>query len=239
MLKASSDRKTQAYPTQRNTFGTLPGRAEVGGTCPHATLGEGGCRHVKKGRKTATCYVDNLVRAYPGVKGVLQHNTDELLTASHERRVELFITEFERFYSDEIRRDKCKEFWYRVHWSGDVPDEGYAWALREAIEASPFLRFWGYTRSLFSVPILAGTPRLRWYISADDVNFDEAWAVYQKYLVDKHVNNIHFCYMGKEKKPGYEKALIGCPVDDGRLELQGGCHKCKLCLKGVPIHFAT
>jgi len=235
MIRASSDRKTQAYPAQRNTFGTLPGLPGEGGTCPGATTGAGGCSHVWKGRKTKVCYVDKLIRAYKGVKGVLQHNTEELTKATHDEKVALFITEFLRFYDEEKRREKSDAFWYRLHWSGDVPDEEYAWALKEAMEACPFIKFWGYTRSLFSVPILAGTKNLRWYISADATNVEESWELYQKYLMDPEVNNIHFCYLGKERPK--ELKLATCPVDAGRLDLEGGCHKCQLCFKGARIFF--
>jgi ferredoxin len=174
--------------------------------------------------------------AYGGVKGVLQHNTDETAEASHDALVAMFIEEFMRFYRDEKRRDKTQEYWYRIHWSGDVPDERYAHALKEAIEACPMVWFWGYTRSWFTLPIFAGVRNLQWYISADDDNFDEAWELYNEYLADE-VPNISFAYMGDSKPEEYRHRLATCPVDVKKMELEGACQKCKLCLHGAPVYF--
>jgi hypothetical protein len=236
MIKPASDRKTQAYPSQLNTFGTLPGDPRKGGTCPGATTAAGGCQEIKKGRKLPTCYVEKLMSAYKGVRTSLQHNTDLLLNANYDEKITLFLNEFLRFYDTEIKRNKVDQYLYRIHWSGDIPDEEYAQALKQAIIQMPHVGFWGYTRSMFSIPILASIPNLTWYISVDDVNKEQAMATYMEY---KHHSNIEIAYMAKEKPVLEETRLIACPVDTGKKELNMACQNCMLCMAGKPIWFKT
>ncbi len=236
-LKPSSDRKTQAYPGQKNTFGTLPGKVENGGTCPGATTGPGGCQHIREGRKIPACYVVKLTKIRKNVEGVLAYNTNLLNEASYDRKVALFIEEFMRFYKEEKRRGKVKKFQYRIHWSGDVPTMEYCEALKEAIRSCPFIGFWGYTRSMFTVPVMAGIKNLRWYISLDEDNYTEGLELYHRYEDRK---NIHVAYMG-EKKRDVEgiKNLVPCPVDIGKKALENACQDCRLCLWGKPVWFPT
>ena len=237
MIKASSDRKTQEYPSQKNTFGTMPGLPEKGGTCPSATTGAGGCQHIYKGRKLPDCYVEKLINIRKNVKNVLEHNTEILNKASYEEKVALFMKEFLRFYQAEERRCKPSKLLYRIHWSGDVPDEDYAQALKTAIEAMPMIGFWGYTRSFFTVPILRGIKNLRWYVSADDDNFK---AAEKCWLDNRRFGNIHIAYMGKTKaKLSDNTRLVPCPVDIGKKDLEQACPKCRLCVWGKPIWFKT
>ena len=58
-------------------------------------------------------------------------------------------------------------------------------------------------------------------------------------MVDENIENISACYMSKEAPDNFEKEMAGCPVDMKRMDLEGGCHNCKLCLKGVDIWFKT
>lgn len=231
-LKPTADRKTQAYSGQKNTFGLLPGSPSNGGTCPGATYGCGGCQYVPEGRIVPVCYVEKILRVRKAVARSLEFNTELFKGVSYQKKVLLLGREFMRFYREESKRRRVTEYWYRLHWSGDIPDPEYAHALREAIEMFPFINFWGYTRSFFSVPILAGLDNLRWYISLDDDNRQEGLEVYAKY---QDRGNIHVCWMSDSCPDGF----CPCPVDVGRMELENACQKCKLCLTGKPVWFNT
>jgi len=237
MIKPTDDRKTQAYRGQKNTFGLLPGDPRCGGTCPGATFGPGGCRESLSGRVTPVCYVERILALRPAVCRVLAHNTRLLLDTTYDQRLALFLQEFLRFYSLEKRKKRTTDLRYRLHWSGDIPDEEYACALREAIEACPFIQFWGYTRSFFSVPILAGLKNLAWYLSLDSCNFDEGWKVYQKH---KDAGNIHIALMAKNnRKLPDGTRLVACPVDEGKKALELACFSCRQCFSGKSIFFRT
>ena len=231
LLKPTSDRKTQAYPGQRNTYGLMRGPIAEGGTCPGCTIGPGGCCERPGGRKTTTCYVDKLTRAYPGVKASLCYNRDLLNESGHEGKVLLLLKEFLRFSKECL--DNKAELNYRIHWSGDVFDLRYAKALREAITDCHFINFWAYTRFFDCVPLLAGIPNLQLYLSLDKVNFETGYPVYLKYMKA----NVHYCYMGDEKPD--DDVLTPCPVDIDKLPLEGACHKCRLCLTGHNVWFKT
>lgn len=239
-LRPSSDRKVRLYPTQKNSFGTTPGLPKDGGTCPQATTGEGGCAYIKPKRKNPTCYVVGLMKAYKGVKGVLDHNRDVVKGCDTiEELTEVFDSEFKRFRYTERARGNTTMLNYRIHWSGDIPDKPYARALADAIMANPEINFWNYTRSTFAIPILAGIPNLRQYLSVDPDNREEMLEVYEKW---RHHGNIHLAWMGKTnpyKDGDFPHRLVACPVDEKKMELEGGCHKCKLCLKGKDVFFRT
>jgi hypothetical protein len=232
-LKPTADRKTQVRSSQKNTFGLLPGLPEDGGTCPGATGGCAGCLSKPNGRKTSICYVDRLMRGRKAIGRVLKSNTELFSEAIYSEKVLLLLREFKRFYETETKRKSCdSELWYRIHWAGDIPDPEYAHALREAIEVFPFINFWGYTRSFFSVPMLAGLKNLRWYISLDDENRQEGLEVYNQFS-DR--GNIHLCWMRETCPDGFRP----CPVDSGRMELEYACQQCRLCLTGKPVWFKT
>ena len=173
-LKPTSDRKTRFWTNQYNTFGLLPGPVKAGGTCPGCTTGEGGCWHLAKGRKTHTCYVDGLMGCYKGVKAILQHNTDLLKSSTREEMEDILSDEFNRFRRVELmharKSSTAANLHYRLHWSGDVFSTVYAEALKAAMEASPDIQFWTYTRSWDIVPILCTVPNLKLYLSLDAQN---------------------------------------------------------------------
>jgi len=262
-IKPTCNRKTRAYSSQQNTFGLLPGKTlwknEVMGTCPGATTGEGGCCCIKDGRKTPECYVFGTIGAYPGVYPVLRDNTKLLRNAGDAVQKDI-MNEFSRFYEKEMTRKmqgKTYSLNYRLHWSGDIFNEEYARALRNAINAFPLINFWCYTRNMSAVPILNNIPNLNLYISLDPQNFDEGMSVYTE---NKELApNLRLCYMSpvndfKERLKAYAPKFAGqnalrkilgskpknskllefpistCPSDAGVTESDGVCHRCKQCL---------
>jgi hypothetical protein len=231
-LKPSGDRKVRAYKNQKNTFGLLPGPAA---TCPGATTSEGGCAHVPAGRKLSVCYAARLVNARPNVRAVLEHNTKLLTQASGYEQQALLQYEFERFLQADIKkRPKEKERYYRLHWSGDIFSKEYANALASAMLAFPEISFWNYTRSFEWLQPLREVPNCVTYLSLDKCNSAEGTLTYRGLGYPE--DNMSLCMMSPlEPRSNY----TACPQDSGKLELEGACHKCKLCLKGKPVWFKT
>lgn len=223
-LKPTVDRKVWAYKGQRNTFGLLPGPE---GTCPGATLGAGGCRTMTRpGRPD--CYVYRIMQIYGGVRRILEHNTMLLKGAAQPVQEELLRNEFQRFVNDPRRPEGgC----YRLHWAGDIFDRQYARALRRTMEEFSQVNFWTYTRSFDLVDEFRGQRNLLLYLSLDPCNRDLGLATHAREPWTR------ICWLEPTRPEGLK--LLACPVDEGRLALEGACHKCRLCLRGHSIWFKT
>ena len=258
-IRPTSDRKVRKYKTQQNCYGLLPGRD---GSCPGATLGPGGCCWVKDGRKHEVCYVAGLMAIYKGVRPILEHNTKILKEADLQQKQQILEAEFQRFYDAEMKREKRtgEPAWllYRLHWSGDFFDAEYAQAAAAAMKKFPMIKFWVYTRSMFAVPILADVSNLVVYISLDPVNMVEGLDTFYTWKKNAKHENVQICYLsptpvndfeaqwamarGLTANPhlweGEETPIMAtCPVDVGRLPLEGGCATCQKCLgtrRGLP-----
>lgn len=255
MLQLACDRKVRFYSTHANSYGLNAGPPELNGTCPGCTKDKGGCFHIPEGKKNPTCYAYCLAKCFKGAGRVLNENTEKLKGTQAEIRKELVDT-FESFRK--TTRAWCEkngeETWlpyayFRLHWSGDVFSLEYAKALVSAMKAFPDIRFWTYTRSFQYVDVLMKAPNLILYLSADRPNFKEAWECFKKnkMYADKRYK---IAYMGKELeefetkvedlkrteknakiKDWLDKASITlCPVDAGRMDLEGGCSKCRQCI---------
>ena len=232
MILPTEDRKTQGRPGQLNTFGLLPDLPENGGTCPGMTLGPGGCAERVGGKRTWHCYAARLARFRPRVYTPLEKNTQLLKKARLSGKEGLLLNEFVRFAG--IESKVADPFWfYRLHWSGDIFNQEYAKALRAAMARFPEIHFWGYTRSFFAVPILAGLENCWLYLSLDSVNWEEGLAVWKKY---RAAGNISVSCMSKEC-PTTGAHWIPCPVDSGRMKQEQSCSRCRRCLKGKAIWF--
>ena len=265
-IKPTGNSKTRAYKGQKNTFGFLPGNGmwhnEIRGTCPGATTGENGCWGIKAGRKCATCYVAGIIAAYPGVYPVLKHNTE---MAWNEDAFMALTNEFFRFKAAERKRQEAGKTWslnYRIHWSGDCPDESYVDALYSAMALHKDITFWMYTRSMFAVELLSKLPNIRLYISLDPENFDEGMSTYTEH---KNNDNLRVCYMspvndfterlaryavkfvgqnavremiGAKHKPAslLDIKPVACPADAGKADTDGCCHKCRMCFADKEKH---
>lgn len=219
-LSLSTNQKVEFYKGHLNTFGTLPGLPEQGGTCPGATTGKGGCLScLKEGGKQATCYMDKELRAFPALKRKLERNTLSVKTDAFESFNRCF-----RSFSARMRKredgDKC----LRLYFSGDIDGMDTAQALRAAILANPSIRFWGYTRSCFSVGTLANLPNLALYVSADPCNTKLAHITALRH-------GVPVAWMGNDKPDGF----VTCPAVTGKV---ANCGQCRLCIKGkVDVHF--
>jgi len=254
LLKPSCDSKTRFRKSQKNTYGLLPGKEH---SCPGATYGTGGCCHIPEGRKNRICYVDNLMKVYKAVGPLLQHNTELMKAANFDQKVELLNTEFSRFRRIE-NRQSSPMLYYRIHWSGDIYDKEYADALAKTMTDNSDIRFWCYTRSFFTTPILCDIPNLSLYLSLDPVNYAEGMSVYTQYnRSDRH---LAVCYMAKENdfdkfettvrdvlteqqltdavqvSHAINPRYTACPVDTGKLKTEGGCMACGKCIRPGPVN---
>ena len=139
--------------------------------------------------------------------------------------------------------------------------------MASAIQLNSDIQFWCYTRSFFAVPTLCNIPNLNLYLSLDPVNIQHGLTVFSEHKTDK--NNLQICYMNSENNYGthLERAqqilneenrirvelgytpksgaipteLSSCPLDEGKLALEGGCAICKRCTrkKSKPIWFKS
>jgi len=231
VLGATEDRKTQGRPGQANTFGLLPGLPRNGGTCPGMTEGPRGCQRCEGRKVTWHCYAARLARFRPVIYQQLQRNTELLTKARASGKEGLLLQEFARFAGVESQAKKPWRY-YRLHWSGDIFNEEYAVALRAAMARFPEIAFWGYTRSFFAVPILAGLINCQLYLSLDEENWKEGSRVHARF---RRAGNIGISAMLKNKPE--EGHFVPCPVDAGRMKQEQSCRRCRLCLTGKPVWF--
>jgi len=227
-LKLSCDSKVRFYKTQHNSLGLLPGPLSRGGTCPGCTMGNGGC--FERSGKTRTCYAYKLVRAWTNVRNALTNNTRLINETSGKQLVDLLAGAFKQFAG----RNPAPRNWFRLFWSGDIPNKKFARALRKAVDMTPEVNFWMYTRSFDCVKYLAGCPNLRVYLSLDQVNRQKGLITYVDIPVPKR-KNISISYMGATN----DLRLKPCPADEGKLKTVGACAKCGQCLRGSNVWFKT
>ena len=228
ILKLTDNSKTKFKSNHLNTFGLMHGRPAGGGTCPGATTGPGGCLSLKrKGGVNATCYVDKLVKAYPNFGKVLLRNT-ELLKDKTTAEMEAVLTATVEAF---VKHNKGQNLFFRLHTSGDFFSEDYARAWAATINNFPNVQFWAYTRSLWAVPLLMDCRNLAIYISADNVNYAEAKAVFDTCRPGRQ--NVGICYMGNVGTQPADVHWVVCPEISGKLKNEsssGACAKCRLCM---------
>ena len=230
----TSDTKTSWFDGDKNTFGLLPGPKSKGGTCLCATTEAGGCMETRKGRTLPTCYVYHIAAFRPNVLNSLAANTELLTSCSGSERVDIFASEFQRYvesWSRYVSRNTDTVHSlpaYRIHWSGDCPDIGYVADLRIAMEFFPGMRFWGYSRAQFTIPVMRGLKNCMWYLSVDDVTMEPSREFIRLIARDTQVS---LAYMGKEKHEGFEQ----CGSDT--VGHKGACKQCQKCLRGEPVWF--
>lgn len=262
MLKLACDRKVRFYSTHENSYGINAGPPELGGTCPGCTRGPGGCFHIPAGKKNPTCYAYCLAKCFKCAGSTLDSNTRLLGGTQSDIRRELVETmeSFVRKTEDWCRKhgkQKKDYMYFRLHWSGDVFSVEYAKALVSAMRKFKDITFWTYTRSFEYVDILKKAENLILYISADHDNWKEAVRCFEKNRLYESPR-FKIAYMGKELEDFANKVediarsnksrmmvklvrshgITCCPVDLGRLGLEGGCSKCRQCISyGNPLLF--
>ena len=247
-ITPTCDSKTRFYSGNKNTYGLLPGPLSLGGTCPCATEGHEGCLGIEKGRTLPSCYVYRTISYRPAVGSILKHNTDLLMSCEGFKRQQLMVNEFSRFVNAWNLRKKRQDDigaipYYRIHWSGDCPDLAYANDLAAAMRLfDGQIEFWGYSRALFTVPVMLGIPNVTWYVSMDPVNRNASVKFLMAFCPEvirrdsMERMNVSFAYMASEPWPEFTK-MAPCPSDSGKVPHAEACRQCRLCLTGKPIFF--
>jgi len=219
-LKLSENRKTRFFKEHKNTFGLKTGEINEGGTCPGATKGKEGCLDV--------CYACTTSRIYKNYKKTEDYNTFMLLNADYSLKVEILRNTLLKFL---LNGGFMKQY-FRLHMGGDFFNEEYARAWAHVMEEWPLVRFWGYTRSLFAIPILAEVKNMSIYISCDPVNIDAVLEAYEPY---RNYPNVAIAWMGDnfpEDKINDRKFLT-CPAVAKQLKSTkdyGACSRCRACI---------
>ena len=253
-LRRTIDRKTKFYPTNKNTFGLLPGPPEVGGTCPRCTRGEGGCWCDSKG--SPVCYAATCCRIYKAAAKILRDNQEVILGENIVGNLLQMLSDFQREnyrYAVRNKTDPDKFQYFRWHWSGDLCNLRYAEAVVKAIKLTPGLKHWIYTRSFEFAELFKELPNVVVYLSLDPCNWRQGVDTYfRSGLYDNQ--RFKMCFMAKTKDPvnavllelkehpeSYGDAdkikawadstrVSTCPVDDHKLSLEYGCSKCRQCI---------
>jgi hypothetical protein len=228
-LKLTTNAKTKFSRRHRNTVGFNIGKPIDGGTCPHATEGEGGCLCLKKADgKTVTCYMHKLITAYPNVKKALQYNTDLVKDKSYEEYISLFTNLVERF-----KVESTPEEWkFRLNYAGDFETEDRARAWAAVIKVFPEVTFWTYTRDHIFAKYFKDVPNITFYFSIDKQNKLDGYKAYEPY---KNERNMALAYMGEiGEDNGYR--FIKCPETyklKQNTDTAGACASCGLCWRKV------
>lgn len=234
-IKLSADRKVQQVKREKNSFG-IPAIK----TCPGSTEA---C--------IAVCYATSGFFRMPNAKKMYQDNFVQLKTmiSAGEKGIEIAANEFVKQIKKEVKGNI-----FRWNIGGDIFKPEYLEIQVRVAEKMPDITFWTYTRSFDEV--------VEWYqkynrgenavpknfklnLSFDRFNIERKE---KGVLATKRSPYNIPTYMGPlESKPFVEKELsqykwITCPVDIGKLPLQSGCVKCKLCfadnMKGkIGIYF--
>jgi hypothetical protein len=143
--------------------------------CPGST---GTCRR--------ECYVHGLREAQPNLYDHYQENSETLRRILGDQNLG---AEWAAALGTWINQNARRGF--RWHVSGDVISRTHAWWIEAVCVASPSVRHWIYTRSLWAVPILTQAPNLVVNVSADEDNVDLAAPIAAEY-------DLRLCYLATE-----------------------------------------
>lgn len=219
-FKLTDNSKVRFKKEHGNTFSLASGRPEHGGTCAHATQGEGGC--------VGKCYDQNLRKLYKNYASTEDYNTSLVIAADYETQRTIIDNSVTKWLLQGAHTDP----YFRIHTGGDFFNESYARAWASVIEERSEVHFWVYTRSLFAVPILAELKNITLLLSCDPVNKEDVLAVYEKY---KNYNHISVAYMGNELPDDMplDRNWLLCPEVTNKmkkLEGKGACARCRACI---------
>lgn len=219
-IKLTNNSKVRFKQHHYNTFSLNPGHPDEGGTCPHSTLGEGGCR--------SKCYDKTLRRIYKNYALVEDKNTELVLDKPRAKIHKILDKTVTRWEEEQAGTQK----FFRIHTGGDFFNEAYTLAWRDTILKHKKVHFWTYTRSLFAVPILADLKNITLYLSCDPINVDKVLEFYKGY---KKRKNIGVAWMGNTLPDNFptDRFTLVCPEVTGKLKNNGdagACSRCRACV---------
>lgn len=165
-----------------------------------------------------------IVQIYKSVGARLSDNTRLVVGKSYSDMVPVIRASVQRFVED----NEEKDWYFRLHYSGDFFSADYAKAWATVINEFPKVKFWVYTRSFHLVQYLVDCTNLTVMLSIDPVNKEKGLALARLYETRP---NIGLAWLGKEKPEGFR--WVTCPETSGILENtkeRGACAKCRLCI---------
>ena len=269
-LKPTCDQKTRFWKAQKNTFGLLPGLEGTCPDCtcgpggcwyqmPGRKIHTCYVDNLMRARPNVKASLAHNTQLLMSASLLKQR---ELLCTEFSR-----FQNTEDRHAAKTGSYPARLF-YRIHWSGDFFNKTYAHAMREAVRQYPQITFWCYTRSFSTVPIFSGLSNFILYLSLDVVNAQHGLTVYNDFVEDP---NIRLCYMSSDDNFQQQlvtaKTILdgrnslaemlgaplqyaswtedikmrGCPVDLGKLTLEGGCAACGMCVNDAqkPVWFKS
>jgi hypothetical protein len=216
-IKLTNNSKVRFHKNHYNTFSLTQGPPKLGGSCPGATEGSGGCVEV--------CYDCNLRKLYKAYARVEDRNFE---LVKGKKREEIFPI-LDKTVDDWKKTHGSSKPYFRLHTGRVIYDEEYTHAWACTIGKLKDVRFWCYTRSLFALPILADLDNLTLYLSCDPVNKSKVLEVYEKY---KDYKNIAIAWMGNDT-PELDRNTLVCPEVTKKLRNTkevGACSRCRACI---------
>ena len=219
-FRLTNNSKVRFYNEHYNTFSLAAGLPEHGGTCVHATVGEGGC--------VGKCYDINLRKLYKKYAANEDFNTSLVWDKPYEEQVRVIQNSVTKW----LLNNGAEKPFFRIHTGGEFFSLEYTLAWREVMTNYPKINFWAYTRAMFTVPLLVDLQNLTLMLSCDPVNKNDVLKVYEKF---KHHDNLAVAWMGNtlpEDMPQDRKLLV-CPEVTGKMGKMkdiGACARCRACI---------
>lgn len=216
-FKLTNNSKVRFKKNHMNTFSITQGHPKDGGSCVAATEA---CLKV--------CYDANLRKLYKGYKAVEDDNYALVKEASPEEQLAVVRNTVSKWLLTSVQTEP----YFRIHTGGEFFSEAYTRAWKQVISEHNSVKFWVYTRALFTVPILSELKNLTLMLSCDVDNKKDVLKTYRKY---KNYPNIAVAWMGNglpEDFPKDRQTLI-CPEVTGKTkntEKQGACSRCRACI---------
>ena len=201
------------------------GLPKDGGTCPGATTGKGGCLEIRDGNKRQTCYMAKITQIYKAVGTRLLGNTELLKGKSVDEMVEVLANTVQDFKT----RNKGKNLFFRIQYSGDFYSADYAKAWSATIKKFPEVQFWVYSRSHDVASHFVDNKNLTFYFSIDPANKETGKKIYDQFA---HLPNFGLAMMSNDEQIEGIK-FITCPETSGKIkntDEAGACSKCRLCV---------
>jgi len=184
------------------------------GTCPGATKACEGC-YAMKGRHYFQSVQKSFVRNRLLLQKLQKHK-------SFNKAIQLL---------SEMIPKNTKIF--RIHESGDFYSQWYIQVWAKVVRSRPDVMFWAYTRSFhLDFSKLTRQPNFALWASTDTYNQKEAKNFVRRYENSKVK---HAYGPWKHDVPIPENSFI-CPVTSKRMDVDGACEKCMLCVDKNRVH---
>jgi len=116
---------------------------------------------------------------------------------------------------------------FRIHESGDFHSQWAADMWAEVVKKRQDIQFWTYTRSFeLNFNSLTRQKNFALWASTDDYNLAEA----RKFVRKHRKSGVKHAYGPWDLNKKLPKKSFVCPVTNGKMNVEGACEKCMLCV---------